>query len=359
MFRQLFAGSGRQGTEPKNRADHEIPVLPDGHYACHLPFPEPAPGDSDDGWIRIVPIGEFPFHHDGPHALDAEAIGEMARNFADRATDLSVDIDHRSLWGDTASVGWIDEVEARDDGLYAKYPVWTPGGEALVHDRTYRYFSPVYYRRTGKDGLDMGWALDSVALTNRPFFDQGEIDHIGNASPAADSPEDQDTTMDREELAQLLGIDVADVTDEVIANSIKELKANQKPAPDAPATDPDPIPEAKEAGDGDPVAIVNSRLEALEKAQADQVKEAADARAESLVDSAIANGKILPADRAVYLNGAKSDYDQTKAALDAKKANSAMPEGVQTPGGPSADPALMSRSDRALGYVNSIMGARA
>ena len=76
-------------------------------------------------------------------------------------------------------------------------------------------------------------------------------------------------------------------------------------------------------------AVANStilaRLEAIEngiKAGSEVTKKNA---AEKLVDDAIADGKILPKDKTVFLNSAVTDFDGTKKDLDDRKKNSALP----------------------------------
>ncbi|MEM9665484.1 MAG: phage protease [Bacteroidota bacterium] len=132
--------------------------------------------------IRIVPVGNFPVHHNGGHEVTPLHILEMASNFEAGGTDLLIDVDHESLWGRTRAAGWSSRVEARPDGLYMEYPTWTPQTEELVNERAYRYFSPVYtLSSTDKQGGQVGARLLSVALTNMPYMDT-EIEHVGNAS---------------------------------------------------------------------------------------------------------------------------------------------------------------------------------
>lgn len=138
---------------------------------------------SDQDWIRIVPVGSFPNHHNGAHDVTTEHIQEMAENFNNSGTDLLYDIDHESLFLNTRAAGWSADVEARDDGLYARYPSFTNFAASAVENREYRYFSPVYFLNArDKAGDRIGAVIDSVALTNRPYMDT-EIDHIANSLP--------------------------------------------------------------------------------------------------------------------------------------------------------------------------------
>src|SRR5699024_7733932 len=113
------------------------------HYVNAIEISQAEP-DEDD-WIRIVPVGEFPEHQNGPHVITQEHIKQMETNFTNSGTDLLFDVDHASLWGTTKAAAWSNQVEAREDGLYIKYPKFTPAAEKAIENREYKYFSPVYY----------------------------------------------------------------------------------------------------------------------------------------------------------------------------------------------------------------------
>lgn len=299
--------------------------------------------DANPGeFIRIVPVGVFPMHHNGGHEVTAEHIDEMAANFTAKSTDLLVDWEHNSLWGDTKAAGWITELEAREDGLYAKYPEFTPGAEEQIANREYRYFSPVYkLESTSKSGESRGAVIDSVAITNRPYFDEDEINAIGNSAAFSTGADESDsdesgnlsknkTTADmklnKENLAKF-GLDENATEEEVnaaIANSNVSAEAPEggegekgKGKGEKPVVNSDE-PENELA------AKVNSLEEKLTKQE-----EAAKAeKAEQLVNSAINDGKILPAQKKAYMTYANSDFEGCKEELDGIKVNAAKPNGV-------------------------------
>ena len=57
--------------------------------------------NQDGDYIKIVPIGYFPEHHNGAHRIEKHHIEQMADNFKNSGTDLLFDYEHNSLWGDT------------------------------------------------------------------------------------------------------------------------------------------------------------------------------------------------------------------------------------------------------------------
>jgi phage I-like protein len=91
---------------------------------------------SDDGWIHVTPVGEFPHHVGFVQVIDRRACDLMADDFAkrrkeegDRFAGLLVDYDHFSLDTEKPSeaAGWLTEHEARDDGLWGRVR-WTDAG---------------------------------------------------------------------------------------------------------------------------------------------------------------------------------------------------------------------------------------
>ena len=330
-----------------------------------------ADGEQMPEWIRIVPIGTFPTHHDGPHEITADHIGEMVANFARTSTDVLVDVEHGSLWGESRAAGWSREVEARADGLYMRFPEWTPFGQAYVDAREYRYLSPVYQvTSTGKDGSDRGAQLLSVALTNFPYLNEGEIDPIRNSNPTGSEPGDTNptpTTMNptlRASLIKTYGL-ADDATDEQIAAAVDKAQAETE----AKASD-----EAKAKADADAKAAeeakanetLQQRVDRLEKEAQDREKATTEAQVETLVNSAVQRGAILPADKDLYMNSARHDFGGTKAKLDAKLDNAALPGRVRVNsqrqgGGANPTPSQLggmtgSARTSTMDYVNKQFG---
>lgn len=306
-------------------------------------------------WFKIVPVGYFPNHHDGAHQIEFKHIQEMAANFSASKIDLLIDYEHRSLWGDSRAAGWGKEIEAREDGLYVKAPEFTKSASEMIANKEYRYFSPVY-KLTSKDklGREIGAQIISVGLTNVPYFDN-EIDAIKNSKGG-------DMKLSKEALAKL-GL-AEDATEDQINAALEklEVKPAEKPA-DAPAEKPaekQPEGEAVNAKVLDTLEKINTRLAKLENAKTASDTNAADV----LVNSAIAEGRITPAEKEFYLNSAKQDFSGTKAAIEARPKSKALPSKWTPPpstpstGSPSAgsgNGAKVNSHQAAAEYVRSLM----
>jgi phage I-like protein len=323
------------------------PTPPDGAYRNAVSLP----GDLDDApdWIRVVPIGDFLNHPDGAHEVTSEHIDQMVENFDRKDVDLLFDVDHESLVGNTRAAAWGMELEARDDGLYARFPNFTPYGEELVTNQEYRYLSPVYALDvTDKQGEQVGARLFSVAITNTPYFDAGEIDAINASDSAQDShpsatPDtDPDSIMDRDTLIDLLGLG-EDATDEEIqvgegvlrkAKKVLEGEVDLGDDGEDEGGDQAATAQADDPESGDPEGdeeeleeVVNSLRTEINELK----KEREEDRAEQLVNSAIDAGKIAPSQEDIYLSAARADYEGTKEKLEAMEEGAAMPSSVDPP----------------------------
>jgi phage I-like protein len=95
-------------------------------------------------WIRVLPRGAVELSdHREPFLVDEVSLKSMAAEFRSRGVDLVIDYEHQSLQGERApAAGWIKELEARGDGLWARVD-WTQQARDYLEKKEYRYFSPV------------------------------------------------------------------------------------------------------------------------------------------------------------------------------------------------------------------------
>jgi phage I-like protein len=231
--------------------------------------------DDVSEWVHLIPAGTF-WGRDGrgPYRLDVQAVLDA---FCAHGADLPVDYEHQSLSaGDKAgpvpAAGWIQDLEARDDGLWARVS-WTPTARQLLAAKEYRYLSPVF--RHDKQGRVV--ALEGAGLTHMPNL------YLRAAAR-------QEDPMDLTPLAEALGIDPsADI--ETIAAHAKQLR-------EAATREPDPtqwVPMSQHKAVADELA----RLQA----------EIAKGKAESAVREAMSQGKLSPAMRDWALSYAVKDPD--------------------------------------------------
>lgn len=151
----------------------------------------------DDNWVQIAPYGEFP--HPGPmgkngkrlvpngclQRLDNAAAETMAKDFNSPLARIGRKLRGEAPWyvghhdidpikyPDPNAYGWIKALANRQDGLYAQVE-WTPAGQKLIDDKSFKYFSPYWDVKETKQKDPQGRTivapsrLNSVGFTNKP-----------------------------------------------------------------------------------------------------------------------------------------------------------------------------------------------
>jgi len=194
-------------------------------------------------WVDLAVVGEWRGHPTRPYELTPQHLAAMheyfQRRYAANGVDLVIDYEHQSLvakfTGKPApAAGWITDVRLVEDGARLQGRVkWTDTARNFIESRQYRYLSPVY----DFDYADPTTArklpvvLTAVALTNRPFV--SELAPIANT--AGTGAQQKEGHMDLAKLAQLwqctpaeaaqrLGVK-EDADADTVANSLAALGA--------------------------------------------------------------------------------------------------------------------------------------
>ena len=129
----------------------------------------------EDGWLMLAPYGEYPGVLErkvGGETVQEECVQIINKEIAERlvldfAPDVLTDYEHNE--DDTVAAGWLQELQARDNGLYGRMR-WSAKGKADVEGGNYRYFSPVFATRSVGKGREEPVSLIGNTLTNRPNF---------------------------------------------------------------------------------------------------------------------------------------------------------------------------------------------
>lgn len=116
-------------------------------------------------WIKIAPRGRVGTRDGRSYAFDPEA---LAARFAGDDVKVPVDFEHGTIHlaakgQRTDAIGWIEELVARDDGLYGRVD-WLDAGKAALAARTHRYVSPTFPHDADGNAV----FLHSVALVTAP-----------------------------------------------------------------------------------------------------------------------------------------------------------------------------------------------
>ena len=136
--------------------------------------------ESGDGpvpeWIKVAPRGEVACRDGRSYTFDPEA---LVRRFSTDGIEIPIDLDHaiakKASAGERADAhGWIRELSARSDGLYARAEFLT-SGKAVLKARTHRFVSPAFHHDTRQSAT---W-LHSVALVAAPAIAMPAIASAG------------------------------------------------------------------------------------------------------------------------------------------------------------------------------------
>lgn len=240
-----------------------------------------------DGSLSTIPIamvGKWKGHINGEFELTVQDLEQIQTNFNNSSLDVVVDLDHATLFEGTGEAyGWIKELEIVDEKLNGKVE-WLVNGKELVESKKYKYISPVLSPNTIDEVTadNIGWTLHSVALTNRPFFEElGEI-KVNNKKQITGE------VMTPEEKVKMDGLETK------VTNLTSELETEKN--------------KSKE---------LETKVIKLE----DELAKATDTGIESQVDAAITANKVSSTQRESLIALGKSNPKSLKAFLEIAKAH--------------------------------------
>jgi hypothetical protein len=131
-------------------------------------------------WLKLVEYGDHP-HPEGTQRVTRVAAEEMQRKFRSLRARLARkfggvpiyighpdDKDFSFLPGhsDTRSYAWVQDIEARADGIWI-LPKWSDVGRAMIENSFFKFLSPRWEMKQEGDVL-VPVRLISVGLTNNP-----------------------------------------------------------------------------------------------------------------------------------------------------------------------------------------------
>lgn len=235
-------------------------------------------------WWLLVPAGRFRgrdgrrWVNDKPDAAIA-AIKAMNRQVV---LDEEHSTEIKGAKGEPAPArGFFTDFENRQGAIYGKVEL-NAIGQQMLKDREYKYYSPAYYYEPATRRIT---GLSSVALTNQHNLD---LPALNKQQPNEESP------MDTKIIATVLGLN-ADATETQIIAEIKAIKSGHQKALNTEMPDPEkyvPMQTHK---------LALNRAEQAEQTLATNRQAALKAEAEALIDQAVQDCKIAPANREHYL----------------------------------------------------------
>lgn len=161
--------------------------IADNQQIATVALPEIDPGKAES-WVQLLPSGQFDLNDKRGPWVVKDMASIIAASSPDLVRGMPVDIDHamdRHKEAEAPAAGWIEELAARDDGIYARI-AWTPTGKAKITGREYRFISPVVM--VSKAGEVM--AIKRAGLTNAPAIAMKALCSVESDDSVSDSPDD-------------------------------------------------------------------------------------------------------------------------------------------------------------------------
>lgn len=141
--------------------------------AAAVALPDGAGDAEGDVWVMLMPLGELRARDGRAWTVaDADAVVRRSQPGPGGPSDLPVDYEHQSENPETGdggpkpAAGWIDRLEAREDGIYGRVR-WNARAAAMVAAREYRFLSPVFFHTPG----GMVDRIVGAGLTHRPALE--------------------------------------------------------------------------------------------------------------------------------------------------------------------------------------------
>ena len=142
------------------------------------------PVEPNDAFQMVIPVGVFHDDWYGEIIITNSFTEAMVVNWEAQVLGNRqpfIDTNHR---GGQAN-GWIELLESRDDGLYAKIK-WTKLGVENIQEEYYKYYSAELGRTMLIDTGETAWpVLFAVTLCNNPVMNSMAPAHLSQGNPPA------------------------------------------------------------------------------------------------------------------------------------------------------------------------------
>jgi len=300
--------------------------------------------------IDLVPPGPALKGRDGRGWTlpDAERVAAASMR---RLPKLPIDINHATDLAapsgrESPAAGWITGLRAMPNGAIRAEVSWNRRGRKAMRNREYSFISPVL----NVNGRGEVTEILRAGLTNSPNLD---LPALNSENLLIENNADKDTEAKmKKELCAALGLPEAATDAEVVmaAQSARTAALNAA-LPGADSTKPDLSAYAPRAE----LNAMQTRAEAAERQIAELNAARLKADAEAVVDGAVKDGRIAPANREEYLalcaDGAGLERVKKIVANSARIVTEGeqAPEGSPPPSGAALN-AEQSEIAKAMGY---------
>ncbi len=249
--------------------------------------------------------------------------------------------------------GWIIDLKAQEDGIYAKID-WTEMGKENIEKGYFKYFSADFGEITDIDTGEPVWpVLIAVALTNVPVMNNMEPAHLSDGKHSAHSDGDKNNS----------GGELKMKTFEEVLQALKELTLSDEQKQQLvktaeikmsdPKADTDTKPDPEKLQLAEKVQLQTEQLKLVLDENKSLSKELTDRKAADLtkkkgevIEKALSEGKILPKNKDKWEAMFEKDPEGTESLLSEKGKEIDLSEKGDGSGGGEDDDEGLQLSDK-------------
>jgi phage I-like protein len=289
--------------------------------------------------IQLLPPGPVIEGRDGRKWImqNARAVAEASNAWLpNHCIDENHAVDLKAPRGEESpAFGWFNNIRAEANGSVWADAEWTEKGKSAVSGLEYRYISPVILHNEKGEIT----AVARAALSNNPNLDIKSLNSIQRETPAEEN--------NMKQILAALGLAETATENEAVV-AIAALKTSLN------AAQTKGVDLAAYAPRSD-LAAMESRANGAEKQLAALNAEKLKTEGEAVIEQAIRDRKIAPANRELYMSLCATREELEKLRKIMAGSPAIIAEGARTPGGvpPGTRAALNAEESamaRSLGY---------
>lgn len=316
-------------------------------------------GDQPPEWVHLMPTGTFS-GIDGRGPFAAGDLADVIRNSMQPGRKLPIDVNHAidllgSKGQEAPAVGWIVEMQARADGIWGKVE-WTTRGQQAVGGRDYGYLSPVLMATATRPHQVV--RIARASLVNDPNLTLTSLH--SRQTETGDHPMEKQLRealglTETADQAAIVAAVTAAVTDKsthaaTFAASLARISEAVGLTADAGVDQIVTSLQARQTGPADDAekAELRGTITSLQAQMTALTTNAAKERATTVIDRAIADGKVLPALRERYIARHMKEPADVDAELTLLPSLHGAGLGNYRPASPGGDPVLTAEDSRII-----------
>lgn len=281
----------------------------------NLPTATDAAANVVPEWVHLMPAGTFS-GSDGRGPFVADDLEAIISRSLTAGRKLPIDINHSTdLLGtqghESPALGWIVEMDAREDGIWGKVE-WNERGSSAVGGREYGFLSPALFVSESKPHRVQ--FIGRASLTNDPNLTLNSL-HTANLTGDPDMEEELRKALGLPEDADAAAI-LAAVTEKTL-HSATLAKIVETAGVDLTSSDEQIVTslQSRQSGDDAEKTELKKSLKSLQSQVTTLTNTAAKVTAETVVDRAMQDGKIVPALRDHFISRHMKNAEEVEAEI--------------------------------------------